>query len=222
MRLKRIAILCVMMCSFTNAFSQQVEFGGLYSNCGWFDEWRNCYGYSLAYHWNKDMKKRKSFVFSHYMNWTEFDGTHGDNSDGGVYYTRVRPFNQRFALRYMKTWNVFERQNSVFWLGYNIGGEFFHCHDKVFKIAYDYHPDGYVFSGITEYETTYNYPGFLGVGLVFEYELKEFVNKNLSLSFRFNPEFIHMGPVLWFIPIPGYWLNCLISVKYEISKRSDN
>ncbi len=209
MNLKRIAIICAALFCFTKAFSQQIELGGLYSYCGWYSEWRNCYGYSLAYHWNKNDKKRKSIFFSHYLKWTEYD----DSKEVEEWHDPsfiIKPLNQRFSFRYMKTWNVLKRTQSLLWYGYVVGVDVFHYNEDFLGIH----------TG-EQFNKTATYLGLLGLGPVVEYEVKNVFMENLSFSFRFNPEFTHMGEWILgsIVPYPGYWLNCLVSVKYDIAKK---
>ena len=88
-----------------------------------------------------------------------------------------------------------------------------------------------IFSGVYEdffgihtgeqFNKTATYLGLLGLGPVMEYEVKNVFMENLSFSFRFNPEFTHMGEWILgsIVPYPGYWLNCLVSLKYDIVKK---
>lgn len=218
MNLKRVILLIFSVFVLSDAFSQQIEFGGLYSYCCWYEHYRHSYGYTLSYHWNNDYQKRRSVVFSHYMSDKEYI-IRDDEWNGGRAITLSRPktLNQRFAVRYMKTWNVLKKDNMALWLGYAIGMDLLivhQCHKDLL-----YRNDTLIShsewgEGGDKYEGTY--VGFLGLGPVFEYEFSPKTLDNLSFSFRFNPEINHMGDFSFGFPSPGCWLNCMVSAKYSL------
>ncbi|MBR5435006.1 MAG: hypothetical protein IK117_11280 [Bacteroidales bacterium] len=221
MNLKRAIFLIFSVFVLSDAFSQQIEFGGMYSYCGWYGAYRNSYGYSLSYHWNNNNQKRRSVVLSHYMSSQKYTSTNHYDYDPITYSYSINtpsPFNQRFAFRYMKTWNVLKKDDKALWLGYTIGMDLFYMHERDEDFTYDSKTDTLIWHSKGEYKGFG--VGYFGIGPVLEYEFSPKTLDNLSFSFRFNPEINHMVEFLWWLPIPGYWLNCVISTKYSFPAKT--
>lgn len=219
MNLKRAILLIFSAFVLSDAFSQQIEFGGLYSYCGWYEEYRNSYGYSLSYHWNNNNRKRRSVVFSHYISsqkYYDYDNYFNKSRVECSYSINTpSPFNQRFAFRYMKTWNVLKKDDKALWLGYTIGMDLFYLHEHV---EYIQETDTENWRSKSEFKAFLI--GYFGIGPVFEYEFSPKTLDNLSFSFRFNPEINHMGDFIFGLPCPASWFNCLFSAKYSLPAKT--
>ncbi len=202
-----------MILNFVSSiYGQEIELNEIYANSS-SKKYKTNVGYGIGY--NKYIKEKNRFGISitHYFSKTPYDDIYSSSEDGvSIYIKQVEPNNQRIALNINYVFRLIDNPKSRLYFGPEIGLNYF-----IIKEQYDRIANGYISSGnFTSYELENNR---IGIGFLFEFELKEVFHKRISTYLSVNPEitsFEQFGMMGGYDPYFIAWMNFNFGVRYLI------
>jgi hypothetical protein len=205
--------LIIIFCFLNGVTAQEIEINGLFVSST-TKQFKNSFGYGLGF--NKTFNKNRFGVLCSYLCYkTYYDDIHSSTEDGvSKYIKEYEPNNSRFKIELNYSYRLIMNPKSNFYLGSCINLNYFNL-----KGEYERIENVYISGGHFSYDNSVN--NRFGMGLLMEYELKEFIGDRISSSIRIQPEitsFDEFGAVGGYDPWLIGWLNFYVSFKYKLNE----
>lgn len=198
----------------TNIRCQEIELKAIYTSST-TKEFKNNIGYGLGYN-HFINRNRIGISFSQVFYNTPYDDIYSSTEDGvSIYIKQVEPDNQRIALKINYVFRLIDNPKSRLYFGPEIGLNYFIIREQYDRIA-----NGNISGG--HFASNYKKNNKLGVGLLFEFELKEIIHKRISTYLSVNPEitsFEKFGMSGGYEPYFIGWMNFNLGVRYLINAK---
>ena len=209
-----LTIVTIFLISLTDSiFGQEIELKGIYASSS-SKKYNTNFGYGFGYNQYIKSKNRLGISLTQYFSNTPYDDIYGSTEDGiSTYIKEVEPDNQRIAIKINYAFRLINNPKSRLYLGPEIGLNYFIVKEKYDRIANQYISGG-------SFTTSYHEINRIGIGFLFEFELREIIHKRISLHLSANPEitsFEKFGMMGGYDPYFIGWMNFNLGIRYLIN-----
>lgn len=178
MRTLFIAIISLYLS--ISLYGQEIQIQGIYGSSS-FDSYNTNAGYAVAFNKIIKSKNRIGLSLSHSYSKSAFDKIEISSTDGLLYKKIIKPNNQRIAFKAHYAFKLINNPKSGLFLGPILGLNYFVIDEQIHEIGNENTADkSYIYS--------YTYKNKIGIGIVLDFELHEFIHPNLSLFSSITPE----------------------------------
>lgn len=210
--MRRILLLLVGIYFISSINGQELEFNSTYATSS-SKYYSSSGGFSIGYNQFIKARNRLGISVSTAFNGKAYDDIYHSTSDGvSVYIEQIDPNNYRIAFRVNYAFRLINNAKSRLYLGPEIGLNYFILKEQIDRI-----PNGSISE--REYTTSENINHRLGIGFIFEFELKEIIHKRISTFLSINPEvtsFEKFGMMGGYDPYYITWLNFNLGIRYSL------
>ncbi len=216
--MKNIAFILVIISSFAQLRAQEFGIFTTYGGSS-YNKYEVNTGIGLEYTQLSGQRSRwgVSAAYSHCTR--DYNEIFGSTIDGvSTFIHQVSPNNQQLAFKLNYAFRVLNHPKSGLFLGPEIGIHYFFVDEQVHRLANENLEEA-------KYQSNYTERNKFGFGFLFEFELNEFIYKQLSVHMGVHPELIryqksgmdggHQPPV-W---IGG--LNFQLGISYQFKKQGE-
>jgi hypothetical protein len=209
-----LTIVTIFLICLTNSiFGQEIELKGIYAS-GNSKKYNTNIGYGFGYNQYIKSKNRLGISFTHYFSNTPYDDIYGSTEDGiSTYIKEVEPDNQRIAIKLNYAFRLIDNAKSRLYFGPELSLNYFMVKEEYDRIANEFISGG-------SFTTSYQEINRLGIGFLFEFELKEIIHERISLHLSANPEitsFKKYGLMGGYDPYFIGWMNLNLGIRYLIN-----
>lgn len=209
-----LVVVTIFLISLTpSIFGQEIELKGIFASSS-FKKYNTNIGYGFGYNQFIKSKNRIGISFTHQFSNIPYDDIYGSTEDGiSTFIKEVEPDNQRIAIKINYAFRLIDNLKSRLYFGPEIGLNYFIVNEKFNRIANEYISGG-------SFTTTYQEINRIGIGFLFEIELKEIVHRRVSLHLSANPEitsFEKFGLMGGSDPYFIGWMNFNLGIRYLIN-----
>jgi len=213
--MKKIVLSIVFLFSIYATFGQEIEINGAYASSS-SKKFLNNFECGIGYNQYIKSKSRIGISLLLYFSTTQYDDIYNSTVDGtSQYIEQIDPNNKRLAVHVNYAFNLINNPKSSLFLGPEIGLNYFWIIEQ-----YDRIPNGNITGG--HFSSDYSKNNKISIGFLFEYELKEVINKNISTYLSIHPEitgFEKFGTKGSHNPMFIGWLNFNLGIRYYFLKK---
>jgi hypothetical protein len=212
--MKKIAIIILMLFISYAGFSQIIEINTGYSS-GSYNKYWVCRSVGLGYKQLLSPRNRLGLQLNYQKCSADYDEIEQSLSDGVSYnINQVSPNNLRYSINLQYTYTIIDHSAAQLNVGAEVGLNFLIINEDLIRFE-----NGAIDAGTFRNELKDKYrPGF---GLIFEFEINNVINKNLSVVSNINPQLVsyhEIGLECSSSPAILGWMNFGLGIRYSFRK----
>lgn len=215
--MKKIAIVILMLFISYAGFSQIIEINSGYSS-GSYNKYGVCRSVGLGYKQIMSPRSRLGLHLNYQKCSADYDEIKQSLSDGVSYnINQVSPNNQRYSINLQYTYALIDHSVAKLNVGAETGLNFLIINEDVKRFE-----NGANEAGTFRNEFKINYRP--GIGLIFEFEINNVINKNLSVVSSINPQLVsyhEIGLECSSSPAILGWMNFGLGIRYSFLKSAN-
>jgi len=216
--MKKTVIILLVLSSLAQLKAQEIGFFTSYSGSSYNKYYVNT-GIGIEYNQLVGQRNRWGLSAAYSRCKKDYDDIYGSTSDGvSTYIKQVSPNNQHLSFKLNYAYKLLNHPKSGLFLGPEIGIHYFFVDEHVNRLANEN-------IEAAEYQSTYTERNKFGLGFLLEFELNEFISKQLSLYSGIHTEIVkyqRFGMVGGHEPSLIGWLNFHLGLKFTFQKNSNH
>ena len=213
--MKKIIILIAILCSVIQLSGQEISFFTTYSGSD-YNKFQSNYGYGFGYNHYIKSNNKLGFTFHHSFCNSNYSEIYGSLIDGiSTYIKKVEPVNQRVSFKVNYAFKIVNYLKSSLYIGPEIGINYYFINEQIHRLENEN-------LSVDDYQSQYSKNNKIGMGFLIEFELKEVISKQISISLSTHPGITSLekcGLDGSYGPCLIGWMNFNFGIKYNLKNK---